>query len=203
VTVERSLVRTIEDLERTVRALAYHFGTDEIFIVGSQSILLSWPDAPPMMRTSGEIDAYPGNANLWEISNQDKGSPPATASEEINALFGWGSQFHQTHGFYVDGVDDRTARLPSDWRQKAIERPIDVNGRTVLAIAPCPEDIVVSKLARLEDKDREFVEAYHRARPLDLALVEQRLRMTALEPAILSRAVAYLQRLASPQKSSG
>lgn len=197
-TVERSLVRTIDDLERTVRAIANHFSTDEVFIIGSQSILLSWPDAPPMMRTSGEIDAYPGNANLWEISNQDdKGSPPQTASEEINALFGWGSQFHQTHGFYVDGVDDRTARLPRDWRMRAIECPIDVNGRTVLAIAPCPEDIIISKLARLEDKDKEFITVFHRTRPLDLALLERRLRTTDLEPEILECALAYLRSLAS------
>jgi hypothetical protein len=196
VTIERSLVRTIDDLERTVRAIAYHFSTDEVFIIGSQSILLSWPDAPPMMRTSGEIDAYPGNAKLWEISHQDKGSPPPTASEEINALFGWGSQFHQTHGFYVDGVDDRTARLPPDWRMKAIERPIDVNGRTALAIAPCPEDIIISKLARLEDKDKEFITVFHKTRPLDLALIEQRLRNTDLESTILERALAYVRTLA-------
>jgi hypothetical protein len=192
VTGERSLPRTIADLERTVRAIAFHFEADEVFIVGSQSILLSWPEAPLLMRTSGEIDAYPGNANLWEISHQ--GQP---ASEEINGLFGWGSQFHQTHGFYIDGVDDRTARLPSDWRKKAIERPMEVNGRRVLAVAPCPEDIIVSKLARLEDKDKQFIAAFHRDRPLDLTHVEQRLEKTSLAPSVLERAQAYLRVLAS------
>jgi hypothetical protein len=33
-------VRTIEDLERAVRALAAHFETDTVVIVGSQSVLL-------------------------------------------------------------------------------------------------------------------------------------------------------------------
>jgi hypothetical protein len=37
----------LEDLERTVRAIATEFKTDKIFIIGSQSILLAWPDAPP------------------------------------------------------------------------------------------------------------------------------------------------------------
>lgn len=35
-------------------------------VVGSQSVLVDWPDAPALMRTSGEIDAYPANARLLE-----------------------------------------------------------------------------------------------------------------------------------------
>ncbi len=57
---ERSFVRTFEDLVETVRAIARLFKTDKVFIIGSQSILLSWPDAPVALRTSGEIDAYHG-----------------------------------------------------------------------------------------------------------------------------------------------
>jgi hypothetical protein len=56
--------RTEEDLERAVRALAREFKTDTVFIIGSQAILLSWPDAPEAMRGSPEIDAYPENAKL-------------------------------------------------------------------------------------------------------------------------------------------
>ena len=82
-----------------VRVIARLFETDKVFIVGSQSILLSWPDAPVILRTSGEIDAYPENARLWEISRKklDPDCPPE-ASEEINALFGEGSDFHRKHG---------------------------------------------------------------------------------------------------------
>jgi hypothetical protein len=57
-----SFVRTFEDLVETVRAIAWLFKTDKVFIIGSQSVLLSWPDAPIVLRTSGEIDAYPENA---------------------------------------------------------------------------------------------------------------------------------------------
>ena len=114
----RSLVRTIADLEETVTTIARYFATDTVFIIGSQSILLSWPEAPPVMRTSGEIDAYPANAKLWEVARQ-KEVPPPEASEEISALFGEGSQFHRNHGFYIDGVDENTARLPMDWKERA------------------------------------------------------------------------------------
>lgn len=86
-TTERSFVRTVEDLIETVKAIARQFQADEVFIVGSQSILLSWPDAPAIMRTSGEIDAYPGNARIWRVTRKaiDPDDDPE-ASEEIAAL---------------------------------------------------------------------------------------------------------------------
>jgi hypothetical protein len=196
VTTGKSLVRTVEDLIETVKAIARQFETDKVFIIGSQSILLSWPDAPSIMRTSGEIDAYPGNAEVWEVTRKaiDPDDDPE-ASEEIAALFGEGSAFHRKHGFYIDGVDENTARLPRDWTTRSISRPIDVDGRSVLAIAPCREDVVVSKLARLADKDKEFIEAYHAVRPLDPKLIRDRIKATDLEVEISERALAFIDRL--------
>jgi hypothetical protein len=55
------LTRTLEDLDRTVRAIATEFKTDTIFIIGSQGILLGWPDAPAIMRASPKIDALSRN----------------------------------------------------------------------------------------------------------------------------------------------
>jgi hypothetical protein len=195
-------VRTLEDLERAVRAIALEFKTDTIFIIGSQGILLAWPTAPPLMRTSPEIDAYPANAKDWEA--QEKSKHPdelPEASEHIDALFGSGSQFHRTHGFYIDGVDEHTATLPAGWRTRAVARQIDIGNRTVTAIAPCPEDLIVSKLARLDDKDRSFIEAYDSERPLDLSLIEERIRLSNLEPPVAERASAYIQNLAAKTKS--
>jgi len=189
-------VRTLEDLERTVRAIATEFKSDKIFIIGSQSILLAWPNAPPLMRTSPEIDVYPGNAKDWEAQERRK-HPNETpeASEHIDALFGMGSLFHRTHGFYIDGVDENTARLPTGWQNRAIIRKIDVAGRVVSVIAPCPEDVIVSKLARLDDKDKVFIETYHSARPLDLSVIEERIHLSNFEPAIAERARAYVRDL--------
>jgi hypothetical protein len=55
-------VRTVADLVRAVRSVARHFKTDTVVIVGSQAVLLTWPEAPAALRTSPEIDAYPANA---------------------------------------------------------------------------------------------------------------------------------------------
>jgi hypothetical protein len=122
---------------------------------------------------------------------------PPEASEEINAYFGEGSAFHRAHGFYIDGVDENTARLPADWDKRAIYKRVDVGGKPVLAIAPCPEDVIVSKLARLSDRDKDFIEAYHATRPFDLELIIERINATDLAPELQQRAIRFVMRLAN------
>ena len=101
------------------------------------------------MRASVEIDAYPTNARQWEAQHG------VEASEEINANFGYGSQFHETHGYYVDGIDEATAKLPLDWRDRQHSTAIECDGRIVWAITPDISDLVVSKLCRLDPRDAE------------------------------------------------
>ena len=188
--------RTKEDLERVVCAIARAFKTDTVIIIGSQAILMSWPDAPEAMRGTPEIDAYPGNARDWEATEalKDEGWSPE-ASEHVHALFGEGSEFHRSHGFYIDGVDEMTAKLPRNWQARATVRSFNVDGRMVKTIAPSPDDLIVSKLARLDDKDKNFVEAYHRERTLDIQLIQERIAETDLDPAVAARAIAYIRRL--------
>ncbi|UWU91509.1 DUF6036 family nucleotidyltransferase [Bradyrhizobium sp. CB1015] len=192
-------LRTLEDLLRVVRALAYEFETDTVFVVGSQAILASMPDAPEAARESPEIDAFPANARIWELTEAKRtrdGVQPM-ASEHIDGLFGSESQFHRTHGFYIDGVDETTAKLPRGWEGRAVRVQTEVAGRTVTGVAPAPEDLVVSKLARLDERDKRFVGAIHERRPLDLRLVERRIRETDLDPAVAERAIAYIRGLQS------
>ncbi|ACI99983.1 DUF6036 family nucleotidyltransferase [Rhodospirillum centenum] len=182
--------RTRLDLERAVRALAVHFGTDRVFVIGSQSVLLGWPDAPFALRNSPEIDAYPANAGEWLKTSGIE------ASEEINALFGEGSQFHIAHGFYIDGVDETTAKLAPDWLDRAVVLDVDrPGGGRVRAIAPSTVDIIVSKLHRLAEKDRTYIRECNRVRPLDIPCTKRLLLSSGPDSAILARALAFLDGL--------
>lgn len=178
------------DVLRVARAISRHFETDSVVIVGSQSVLVDQPDAPLIARMSGEIDAYPGNIREWEERHLG-----ALASEEINAWFGTGSQFHETFGFYIDGVDEKTAKLPPEWEDRAIEKTIDDDGRAVRLITPCLEDLIVSKLHRLSDKDRDFIRAFNDQKRLDVALIRRRLSVTDPHPAITIAADRFLETL--------
>jgi hypothetical protein len=137
-----------------------------------------------------------GNARVWEVEQAKRGDEePPEASEHIHGLFGEGSTFHVTQGSYIDGVDEGTARLPNGWNTRAIVKRLEVDGREVKAVAPSPEDVIVSKLARFDDKDKDFVRAYHRVRRLDLQLVEARIKDTSLDPAVAEQAIAFVRSL--------
>lgn len=142
---------TTEDVFRTARGVAKLFDAEEVVIIGSQAILLAKPDIDKSLRMSVEIDAYPSNLHEWQKEN-----PGDEASEYINALLGEGSDFHKSFGFYVDGVDDRTAKLPPDWRERAIRIKVESDDREITVVAPDPNDLVASKLVRGDEKDIKF-----------------------------------------------
>lgn len=99
-----------DDLIRAVRAVATHFEAERVHVVGSTALLVGRPDLDRSLRNSHEFDIYPDNAKEWEASQKEK----IEASEEIDAFFGFGSEFHKSFGFYIDGVDEKTAKLPPD-----------------------------------------------------------------------------------------
>ena len=182
----RSLVKPVrdrEDLLRAARSVATHFSADRVIIVGSQAILLTWPDAPVVMKITPEIDIYPENNRDWEQRN-----PGFEASVEISVLFGEMSQFHQRFGFYLDGVDENTARMPPDWLGHAETMEIDVYGRAVIIVCPSIEDVIVSKLHRLVEKDITFIKACAEARPMNRKRILDRFRATGPDQVLIDRA---------------
>ncbi len=139
------------DLERASRTVAAHFGVNTIYVVGSQALLVMREDLPKALRYSVEFDIYPDPCEVGQLENARE------ASEEIAALFGDGSNFHRTHGFYIDGVDDRTATLPPDWRDRSLRLEVtSAEQKIITVIAPDPNDLVAAKLVRGLEKDVEF-----------------------------------------------
>jgi hypothetical protein len=164
-----------------------------VVVIGSQAILATLPDAPARTRASAEIDAYPANAREWEALHGRE------ASEEVNANFGYLSQFHRTHGFYIDGVDETTATLPADWRDRQVLTSVDCYGRTVHAVTPEVHDLAVSKLCRLDPNDREYVEALYADNALDLDVLRIRIAAVDAKREIKARAEEFVDQLARSQ----
>ncbi|WIW88057.1 hypothetical protein K3M67_14005 [Sphingobium sp. V4] len=170
-----------DDLDRAIRSVATHFETDTVYVIGSQALLVSQTGLDSRLRMSVEIDCYPGNAPEWEAQHVG-----FEASEEIAALFGEGSFFHQGHNFFIDGVDETTAILPPDWQDRAVTRTIDDHaGGTVTAVAPSPVDVVAAKLARGADRDLIFA-----ARCIGSGLVTNRAVKQSLEQSLDGEALA-------------
>ena len=132
------------DLEHILRASKGATGESEFIVIGSQSILGRFPDAPRELRQSMEADLYPR-------------FKPELAST-IEGTLGRYSQFDQTFGYYADGVGPETATLAPGWDQRLIAVS---NENTDGAVGWClePHDLAVSKLAARREKDLAFVAA--------------------------------------------
>ena len=173
---------TREELEHVLRASAA-ITTDQSFVVlGSQSVLLPFPDAPAELLMSNEVDRYPA-------------MHPERA-ERIEGAIGQLSMFHDTLGYYADGVGPETACMPADWMTHAKLYYIG----ELTAVVPDLHDIAVSKCVAGRDKDADWVRGLLRHEMIDIARLEARLR--ALDPAgdAVDKLVAWAQRRAAEAK---
>lgn len=140
---------TREQLEHAIRAAGAIAGDTELYVVGSQAILGAHPDAHPDLLRSMELDVAPKNKPELE----------AVIEGSIGEL----SPFHQTFGFYVDGVDLAAIVLPRGWADRLVivDTP-NTNGIRGLCLEP--GDLAVSKLAAGRDKDLAYVRVLLRER---------------------------------------
>ena len=118
------------ELERIIRASGDVAGDDEIVIIGSQSILGQFPEAPMRVLASMKADVYPNhNPEL---------------ADKVDGAIGEGSSFHELHGYYAQGVGPETAVLPSGWQDRlVVVKNENTNGVTGLCLEV--HDLAVSK----------------------------------------------------------
>lgn len=129
------------ELEHIIRAAGSIANDSEIVVIGSQSVLGQFPDAPASLLVSAEADVFPmHNPRLSDL---------------IDGSIGEGSPFHEMYGYYAQGVDDKTATLPRGWRDRLVRIS---NPNTVGVTGLCLEvhDLAISKYVAGRDKDREF-----------------------------------------------
>ena len=131
-----------EQLEHLIRAAAVIADDDELVVIGSQAILAQFPDAPDVLLVSVEADLYPKNH-------------PERA-DLIDGTIGELSPFHDTFGYYAQGVGETTAVLPAGWQTRLV--PIR-NENTRHATGWCLEihDLLLSKYVARRDKDVRFI----------------------------------------------
>lgn len=164
--------RTLADLERAIRSVSTHFQEDVVVVIGSQAALVGLSWTPDGMRNTKEIDLYLARVKQWEARNPEE----LEASEEIAGIFGHDSEFHKSFGFYIDGVSINTARLPSGWQERTVFREVKNGSVTVTAVAPSLDDLIVSKLAALRPKDKDYILTCNNTFPLDINLLKDRVR---------------------------
>lgn len=132
------------ELEHIIRASGDVAQDDEIVIIGSQSILGQFPNAPIRLLASMEADVYPNH-------NPD-------LADKVDGAIGEGSKFHELHGYYAQGVGPETAVLPSGWKDRVVVvKNENTNGIAGLCLEV--HDLAISKIVAGRTKDLEFIQA--------------------------------------------
>lgn len=143
---------TIIEVAHVIRAAATITKQDEFVIIGSQSILGSYPNIDDETITrSPELDIYP------KQYRED-------LADQISGALGANSPFHENFGYYADGVSPDTATLPLGWEDRLVlvadmESMATRDGRKPKAYFLEPHDLLCAKFAAAREKDYEFCEA--------------------------------------------
>ena len=163
---DQSASVNLQQLDVLLGDIARERGVKAFVVIGSLSVLgLSQVRAAPeQMLISNEVDAYPEH-------------DPELAFE-LAKRWGQGSDFERKYGYYFDPVSPALPTLPDRWQERmiAVELPSGVNVKFLE-----PNDAAVSKYARSDPKDREWIREGLRQSILSLATIEYRFRETPFD----------------------
>lgn len=159
---------TRSELEHLIRASGAIAADHELVIIGSQSILAQFPQAPATLRVSMEADLYPRNK-------------PELA-DLVDGSIGEGSFFHEQFGYYAQGVGPKTAVLPAGWADR-LARIDNENTNGIVGLCLDVHDLAISKYVANRAKDREFTRELARQTMTKRQTLKQRLNKTDLSSA--------------------
>lgn len=180
-----------EQLEHVLRAASQIIDQADFLVVGSAAILGTYPDEalPIEASRSDEADLAPFD------------DPTGGKSAAIEGSLGQLSRFHDTFGYYVDGVDFSTASAPVGWQDRLVLfAPSGAGSGRGLCLEH--HDLAASKLAAGRSKDFEFVDALLRAGLVDRVILRERvegLPRARVPAAFLARARAWVRDWEAPR----
>jgi hypothetical protein len=170
---------TRSELEHLLRAAGSIADDKEIVVIGSQSVLGQFPNAPVVLLASMEADIFPLNR-------------PERA-DLVDGSIGEGSRFHESFGYYAQGVSEKTATLPAGWQQRlvAISNP-NTSGVTGLCLEV--NDLAISKYIAGREKDLIFTRALAKHGLTDQTTLSQRLAETTIDKPLRNIVAARIAR---------
>jgi hypothetical protein len=177
-----------EELEHIIRASGDVTKQYEFIVVGSQAILGSVPNPPEIFTVSMEADIYP------------LASPEL--ADQIEGALGEGSNFHQTHGYYAQGVGPETAVLPTDWMTR-VHRVQNANTHERVGYCLDVLDLFLSKAFAGRPKDREFCMALLEHKYVEPASLMALVPLMPVDEADRRRLHATIRRWATELRDAG
>jgi hypothetical protein len=188
------------NLEHIIRAAGDIAEENEFYVVGSQAIFGQYPNLESMLlqlKNEGKINDR-DIINL--IGSQEADIIPIrdeTKADLISGVIGELSPYHETHGYYADGVDSNTAKLPYGF-QSRLHKISNDNTRWVTAYCIDIHDLIAAKLFAGREKDIEYVRSLIKIGLVDEQIVHERLnqiQIDSIEADKISIAHARIQKI--------
>lgn len=153
---------TRDQVESLLSEIGAERNLKSFVILGSLSVLgITEGPIPGGMTVSNEVDGF---AEIYPAHDPD-----------LAAKWGQGSDFERRKGYYFDSISPTLPTLPDGWESRLIARKT-ASGVTMKFADP--NDVAISKYARGEPKDQEWIRAGLAASILSLATIEYRCRET-------------------------
>jgi hypothetical protein len=167
---------TREQLEHILRAVSTIAGDPDVLVIGSQSVLGSFADDDLPLEATSSMEA--------DIAFFDDQAD--AKADQVDGAIGELSTFHETFGYYAQGVSVKTAVLPDGWQSRmvAFATPRTAPGR---GLCPDPHDCVISKLVAGREKDLSFAAALLREGLIDLDILSDRIGTVAAHPLVIEK----------------
>ena len=154
----------LSQLQHVIYEIGRRFELSDFHVIGFAAILAQLPDPPEgALTATRDVDVIPpgGDERL---------------ADRISFVLGEASDFDAEHGYYAQGVSERTATYaPAGWRGRAV--PVRVEHYT----GGCLEahDLVISKLGAGRDTNLHFARDVAALGLVDQQTLRQRLQQVA------------------------
>jgi len=171
------------ELEHIIRAADEVAGVKSLIILGSQSVLGQFPTLAESFPKSDHSEISFISQKQQILCRSVEADIMVPESEEkadlIEAAIGELSSFHDTYGYYAQGVDHTTSKLPEGWEDRLTEIcNRNTNGISGLCLEI--HDLIISKLYAGRKKDIEFFQAAVSLRLISKKILSERLNKTQI-----------------------
>lgn len=117
----------------------------------------------------------------------------AEKTEMVDAALGELSQFHDTFGYYAQGVDLTTSTLPDGWQNRLVEI-CNENTNDISGLCLEIHDLIISKLYAGRAKDFEFFNAAIALRLMSQEILIERLNQTPIAAECRHQLESYIKK---------
>jgi hypothetical protein len=181
---------TRDELAHILRAEAQISQDPAILVIGSQAVLGTYHESalPREAWLSAEADL------AWWSDTDPDDARTVPRSDQVDGAIGELSMFHSTHGYYAQGVDVTTAKLPDGWMGRLVRFP-STSAQPAEAVCLEVHDLAISKLVAMRQKDLGFTMALLQWRLLDPDVLAARAEaLTCVPPLTRRRVLEWIAR---------